>query len=138
MAHQARNLTGARYGVVATIDGGGSLDAVLTIGTTEERHRELIEHAGSRMISEHFGKLIGPVVVDNYRDCAASAELETYSPWPAPSAIAAPIGLPDSPGGTIQTVEGAGFVSPPTARQPSARTSRDARRQAGSSSRGGC
>ena len=39
-------LTNARYGVIATMDEAGDLDAVLTSGTTEDEHRKLIELPG--------------------------------------------------------------------------------------------
>ncbi len=42
----ARYLTNARYGVIATMDEVGGLGALLTSGTTGEEHLKLIELPG--------------------------------------------------------------------------------------------
>ena len=42
----ARYLTDASYGVIASMDAVGGLDSVLTSGTTEDEHRQLVEVAG--------------------------------------------------------------------------------------------
>ena len=38
----ARGLTGARYGVIATMDEQGGLEAVLTSGASEAEHEQLV------------------------------------------------------------------------------------------------
>ena len=42
----ALSLTGARYGVIATMDEQGGLETVLTSGTSEDEHRQLVTLPG--------------------------------------------------------------------------------------------
>ena len=64
----ARYLTNARYGVIASTNEVGGLDSVLTSGTTEDEHRQLVELPGGTRIFDHFSKIPGPLRVDNYPD----------------------------------------------------------------------
>ena len=87
----ARYLTNARYGVLSTMDEAGGLDAVLTSGTTENDHMEIIKHPDGRRIFEHFSKITGPLRVDNYFEYATSAGLDGRLPMQVWSGLAAPI-----------------------------------------------
>ena len=42
----ARDLTGARYGVIATVDEQGGLETILTSGTSEEEHQQVVALEG--------------------------------------------------------------------------------------------
>ncbi len=57
----ARALTGARYGVIATVDAAGAEGDVVTSGLTPEAHRRLVNWAGGRGLFEHFRDLPGAV-----------------------------------------------------------------------------
>ena len=97
----ARYLTNARYGVISTMDDGGGLDAVLTSGTTEEEHRQIIEHPDGRSIFEHFSKIPGPLRVDSYFEYATSAGLDGWLPMKVWSGLAAPIRNQGNSVGTV-------------------------------------
>ena len=57
----ARALTGARYGVIATVDGAGSIDAFVTSGfTAEEQARMAAWEDGPRLFA-HFRDLQAPL-----------------------------------------------------------------------------
>ena len=87
----ARYLTNARYGVIATLDEIGSLDSVLTSGTTEDEHRQLLELPEGKRILEHFRSIPGPLCVDNYFEYAESAGLDGWLPMTVFAGLAAPI-----------------------------------------------
>ena len=57
----ARELTGARYGAIATIDENGEPRDFVTSGFTEEAHRRLAEWPDGPRLFEHFRDLPGPV-----------------------------------------------------------------------------
>ena len=97
----ARYLTNARYGVVASMDEAGGLDTVLTSGTTEEEHRRLVELPGGRKIFEHFRKIPKPLRVDNYPEYAASVGLDGWLPMTVLAGLAAPIRHRNKPVGII-------------------------------------
>ena len=97
----ARALTKARYGVISTLDDGGGLDAVLTSGTTEEEHRQLIELPDGMKIFEHFSKIPGPLRVANFHAYATSMGLDGRLPITVWSGLAAPIGHQGNSVGTI-------------------------------------
>ena len=73
----ARRLTNARYGVIATTNEAGGLDALLTSGTTDEQHDTLVTLPGGMQIFHHFSTLPGPLRVENYREYAASVGLDS-------------------------------------------------------------
>ncbi len=87
----ARYLTNARYGVIATMDEAGGLDSVLTSGTTEDEHRQLVELPGGSRIFEHFSKIPEPLRVDNYSAYTASVGLDGWLPMTVFAGLAAPI-----------------------------------------------
>ena len=57
----ARELTGARYGAIATIDENGEPRDFVTSGFTDEEHRRLAEWPEGPRLFEHFRDLRGPV-----------------------------------------------------------------------------
>ena len=97
----ARYLTNARYGVIASTNEVGGLDTVLTSGMTEDEHREIIKHPDGRRIFEHFNKIPRPLRVDNYVDYATSAGLDGWLPMQVWSGLAAPIRHQGESVGTI-------------------------------------
>ena len=97
----ARYLTDARYGVIATMDEAGSLDALLTSGTTPEQHLTLIELPGGTRIFDHFGRLSGPLRLDNYYEYAESVGLDGWLPMTVFAGMAAPIRHRGEPVGII-------------------------------------
>ena len=87
----ARDLTKARYGIIATVDEQGGLEAVLTSGTSEEEHRQLISLPGGARIFAHFIAIASPLRVDNYGEYAASVGLNGFLPMPVWAGLSAPI-----------------------------------------------
>ena len=61
VVESARELTGARYGAIATIDEDGNPRDFVTSGFTEEEHRRLAEWPDGPRLFEHFRDLPGPV-----------------------------------------------------------------------------
>ena len=97
----ARYLTNARYGVLGSMDEVGGLDSVLTSGTTEDEHRQLVELPGGTRIFDHFSKLAGPFRVDNYPEFAESVGLDGWLPMTVFAGLAAPIRHHGKPVGII-------------------------------------
>ena len=97
----ARYLSNARYGVIASIDEVGGLDSVLTSGTTEDEHRQLVELPGGTKIFDHFSKIPGPLRVDNYYEFAESVGLDGRLPMTVFAGLAAPIRHQGEPVGII-------------------------------------
>ena len=87
----ARYLTNARYGVIASMDEVGGLDSVLTSGTTEDERRQLLELPDGTRIFDHFIEIPGPFRVDNYHQYAVSVGLEGWLPMTVFAGVAAPI-----------------------------------------------
>ncbi len=87
----ARDLTGARYGVIATMDEQGGLEAILTSGTSEEEHRQLISLPGGTEIFAHFIAIAEPLRLDNYGEYAASVGLDGFLPMPVWAGLSATI-----------------------------------------------
>ena len=87
----ARYLTNARYGVIASMDEVGGLDSVLTSGTTEDEHRQLLELPGGTRIFDYFVKIPEPLRVDNYYEFAESVGLDGWLPMTVFAGVAAPI-----------------------------------------------
>ena len=87
----ARALTGARYGVIATMDEQGDLEAVLTSGTSEDEHRQLISLPGGDRIFAHFITISDPRRVDNYGEYATSVGLDGFLPITVWAGLSAPI-----------------------------------------------
>ena len=87
----ARYLTNARYGVIASMDEVGGLDTVLTSGTTEDEHRQLVELPDGTRVFDYFIKIPGPFRVDNYYEFAESVGLDGWLPMTVFAGLAAPI-----------------------------------------------
>ncbi|MXY35243.1 MAG: GAF domain-containing protein [Dehalococcoidia bacterium] len=87
----ARDLTGARYGVIATVDEQGGLETILTSGTSEEEHQQVVALEGGEEIFAHFVALADPVRVDGWGAYAASVELNGVLPMPVWAGLTAPI-----------------------------------------------
>ena len=97
----ARYLTNARYGVIASVNGVGGLGSVLTSGTSQVEHRQLVELRGGTRIFDHFAKITVPLRVDNYREYAESAGLDGWLPMTVFAGLAAPIRHRGEPVGII-------------------------------------
>ena len=97
----ARYLTNARFGVIASTDEVGGLDSVLTSGTTEDEHRQLVDLPGGTRIFDHFIRLSGPLRVDNYPEFAESVGLDGWLPMTVFAGLAAPIRHRGKPVGII-------------------------------------
>ena len=97
----ARFLTNARYGVIASMDEVSGLGSVLTSGTTEDEHRQLVELPGGTRIFDHFSKIPGPLRVDNYFEFAESVGLDGWLPMTVFAGLAAPIRHRGGPVGII-------------------------------------
>ena len=97
----ARELTGTRYGVIATMDEAGGLDALLTSGTTEEQHRTLVALPGGMGIFDHFSKIAGPLRLEDWGEYAASAGLAGQLPMTVFAGMATPIRHRAEPVGII-------------------------------------
>ena len=97
----ARYLTNARYGVIASMNEAGGLGSVLTSGTTEDEHRQLAELRGGTRIFDHFSKIPGPLRVDNYSEFAESVGLDGWLPMTVFAGLAAPVRHRGEPVGII-------------------------------------
>ena len=75
----ARDLTGARYGAITTLDDAGTPQDFVTSGLTEEEHRQLAEWPDGPRLFEHFrdfpGALRLPDVTDYVRSLGFSSDL---------------------------------------------------------------
>ncbi len=87
----ARGLTGARYGVIGTRDDQGGLETVLTSGTTEEEHRQLVGLPGIAKVFARFFEIAYPQRVDNYGATLSAVELDGVLPIPVRAGMSAPI-----------------------------------------------
>ena len=59
----ARALTGARYGVIATVDDAGEIQDFVSSGFSPEEHDQLAEWADGPRLFEHLRNLPGPLQV---------------------------------------------------------------------------
>ena len=75
VVESARGLAGARYGVIATDDGGVPLDFVFSGFSTEER-RELDAWPDSARLFEHLRTLAGPLRLDDLSGYVRSLGIE--------------------------------------------------------------
>ena len=76
----ARALTGARWGVIATVDEAGAPGEFVFLGFTPEEQLELYTWSDHARLFEHFRGLAGPVRVDDL-----SAYVRTLGIEPAPA-----------------------------------------------------
>ena len=63
VAERARDLTGARLGIIATVDESGAPGEYVLSGFTPEQERELVEWSGGLRLVEHLLELPGPLRV---------------------------------------------------------------------------
>ncbi len=87
----ARALTGARYGAIAAVDEQGGLETVLSSGTSEDEHRQLVSLPGGDRIFAHFIALADPLRVDDWAAYASEAGLNGELPMPVRAGLYAPI-----------------------------------------------
>ena len=59
----ARALTGARYGVIATVDGAGRIEEFVTSGFTQAEKEEMVAWQDGPRLFEHFRDLAAPIRV---------------------------------------------------------------------------
>ena len=64
----ARALTGARHGVIATVDEAGEPGDFASSGLTAEEHRRLEEWPEGPRLFKHFRDLAGPIRLDDVRE----------------------------------------------------------------------
>ena len=76
----ARYLTNARYGVISAMDEVDGPIAVLTSGTTEDEHHQLLELSDRVRLYEHVIDLPEPLRLDNYTEFARSIGLDGWLP----------------------------------------------------------
>ena len=75
----ARALTGARYGVIVTVDEDGAPQEPVFSGLTPEEEREQLAWPGNADLFEHLRTLPGPVREANFPDYVSVLGIE--SPW---------------------------------------------------------
>ena len=61
----ARALTGARYGVIATVDDSGRVRDFVTSGFTPDEHKQLADWPDGPRLFEHLRDLPGPLRLDD-------------------------------------------------------------------------
>ena len=61
----ARALSGARYGLITTLDASGQLQDFVSSGFTAEEHRQMADWPDGPRLFEHFRTLPGPVRLDD-------------------------------------------------------------------------
>ena len=74
-------LTGARFGVMTTIDASGAPQEFVTSGLTPEQEQELVNWPGAPRIFEHFRDLTAPLRVS---DMDAYVREQGWAPAPVP------------------------------------------------------
>ena len=87
----ARELTGARYGVFASMDQRGMLDAVLSSGTNEDEHRQLVHLPGGQAIFRHLMGIPSPMRLDDYGAYATAAGLSGFLPMTVRAGMFTPV-----------------------------------------------
>ena len=87
----ARALTGARFGIIVTVDGSGEVEVFLTSGITPEDHDRLQEMPGRWELFSHFGQLPGPLRLEDFPSCASALDLPEFNLLPVGAFLSAPI-----------------------------------------------
>ena len=80
IVESARALTGARYGVITTIDGSGRMEELLTSGVTPEEERQMMEWTDGPQLFRYLLNLTAPLRVANLADYLESLGLSSQ-PW---------------------------------------------------------
>ena len=68
----ARALTGARYGVIATIDGAGAIEELVASDLSDDEHRHMAQWPPGYRLFEHLRDLPGPLRVADLPACLRS------------------------------------------------------------------
>ena len=76
----ARELTGAGWAVITTLDRRGALQDLVTSGVTPENRRRMLEWPDGPRLFEYLRDLPGPLSVTDVRDYFGSHGLSTF-PW---------------------------------------------------------
>ena len=87
----ARALTGARFGIIVTVDGSGEVEVFLTSGITPEDHDRLQELPGRWELFSHFGQLPGPLRLEDFPSYATALDLPEFNLLPVGAFLSAPI-----------------------------------------------
>ena len=88
----ARSLTGARYGVITTINDAGHKNAFLSSGTTPEEHRQLAEMPERHQLFGYLSRLSAPMRVDDFQSHTRSLGMPEFTPLlPVRAFLGAPI-----------------------------------------------
>ncbi len=87
----ARELTGARYGVIASMDQRGTLDAVLSSGTSEDEHDQLVHLPGGQAIFRHLMGIPNPMRLDDYGAYVSSVGLTGFLPMTVRAGMFTPV-----------------------------------------------
>ena len=77
----ARALTGARYGLIATVDEAGQPRDFVTSGLTPEEHRRVLDWPDGMRLFEHMRDLPGPLRVDDLPGLIASLGYDPELVW---------------------------------------------------------
>ena len=92
VVESARTLTGARYGMMATLDQSGGSERLFSSGTTAEEHRQLEDTPGRIQFFEHIRRLPEPMRVSDFSSHLRSMGLGGFRPpWPVGAFLAVPI-----------------------------------------------
>ena len=87
----ARALTGARFGIIVTVDGSSEVEVFLTSGITPEDHDRLQEMPGRWELFSHFGQLPGPLRLEDFPSYASALDLPEFNLLPVGAFLSAPI-----------------------------------------------
>ena len=92
VVESARTLTGARYGMMATLDQSGGSERLFSSGTTAEEHRQLEDTPGRIQFFEHIRRFPEPMRVSDFSSHLRSMGLGGFRPpWPVGAFLAVPI-----------------------------------------------
>ena len=78
----ARTLTGARYGVIVTVDVAGKVQDFVTSGLTPEKHRQMTDWADGPRLFQHFRDLEEPLRLPDLAPYVRSLGLRPDLMWP--------------------------------------------------------
>ncbi len=82
VVEEARSLTGARRGIIATVDGSGAPGEFFFSGYTPEEQRELLDWPYSLQLFEHFRDLPGPLREVDFSDYVRELGLTPLQSFP--------------------------------------------------------
>ena len=87
----ARDLTGARYGVIISVDGSGQMEVFVTSGMSPEEHGLMQEMPGRWTLFGHFRDLNEPLRVQDIHAYTESLGLPEFRVVPVAAFLGAPI-----------------------------------------------